>query len=247
MNKWLLALVTVMLVTVAACGGQDEETTEEQEVDSLAPLEVEVLMDEQIDTGENMLSTRVTQDGQPVEDASEVMFEVWQEGQKESSDMIEGNHVEDGLYEVSYTFEEEGVFYLVPHVTARDQHHMPQHDLVVGDAEVETATSDGHPHEHDHHSHTEDADERLSVDFQMVNDQLTTEVLFEGQELENADVTFEVWHIDHEDQRAWISANESAPGVYQADFDEDTTGEHHVIIHIENDDLHEHIGEVFEY
>ncbi|MDQ0352241.1 hypothetical protein J2R98_002075 [Alkalibacillus filiformis] len=244
MNKWLLSLVAVMLIAVAACGGQDEETTEE-EVDSLAPLEVEVLMNEEIDTGENTLSTRVTQDGKPVEDASEVMFEVWQEGQKEASEMIEGDHVEDGVYEVSYTFEEEGVFYLVSHVTARDQHHMPQHDLVVGDAEVETATSDGHPH--DHHSHTEDSDERLSVEFQMVDDQLTTEVLFEGLELENADVTFEVWHIDHEDQRAWISATESSPGVYQAEFDEDTTGEHHIIIHIENDDLHEHIGEVFEY
>ncbi|GAA0450965.1 FixH family protein [Alkalibacillus silvisoli] len=246
MKKWLLILVAAMLVIMAACGGDDQEA-ETNDVDSLAPLEVEVLMEQEQDLGETTLSTRVTQDGEAVNDANDVTFEVWQEGQKEAGDMVEGSLVEDGVYEVSYTFEEEGAFYVVPHVTAREQHHMPQYDLVVGDAEVETATSDGNSHEHDHHGHTEELDERLSVDFQLVDDQLTSEVLYEGDDLESADITFEVWHVDSEDQRVWLSAEETEPGVYQAEFNEDTSGEHHVIIHIENEELHEHIGDVFEY
>ncbi|MDQ0159416.1 FixH family protein [Alkalibacillus salilacus] len=151
MSKQLISLMAIILIILSACG--NEETEESSEPDSLAPLEVEILTEQNVSKGDVTLSAHVTHDGNNVNEADEVEFEVWQEGSKEESDMIEGSFTEEGVYEANYTFEEDAVYHMIAHVTAVDQHTMPQQALAVGEAELDEDQSNEESHDEDHSDH----------------------------------------------------------------------------------------------
>ena len=76
----------------------------------------------------------------PHHDHDEVIFEIWSIGDKDNSEMIEAEHTENGLYEIEYTFESEGIFYVQSYVTARGLHVMPTEEVIIGtlsDEEIE--------------------------------------------------------------------------------------------------------------
>lgn len=78
------------------------------------------------------LQVQVSQGQTPVEDADEVMFEIWLEGSKEESEMIAAAHQGKGIYSVMKTFPEDGLYYIQSHVTARSMHAMPKQSVLVG-------------------------------------------------------------------------------------------------------------------
>lgn len=87
--------------------------------------------------------------GKRVTDADEVMFEVWKEGKKGSSKTSKAKE-EKGAYHLRTEFDEEGVYTVQSHVTAKQQDNMPTVKVRVGDAE---AADDSSGHEEQTHHH----------------------------------------------------------------------------------------------
>ncbi|WP_026688970.1 FixH family protein [Alteribacter aurantiacus] len=249
--------VTLMSVFIVACGGQDEEDTQSSDpLDNLGPIDVEVTMDSEGDPGDWTLEALVSQEGDPVNNADEVVFEVWKQGEKEDSDMLEYEEVNDGVYSASYTFEEEGIYFVIPHVTAHGMHVMPTHELVIGDVDPdehyhEAEEEQGHDHEdhgHEsepgHHHHSELVEVESNFDDLERDAQIELTITEEGEGLEDARVQLEIWQ--HGDEvRTWVDADDEGNGNYTANHEFDEAGDYHVVIHIENDELHEHLDESF--
>ncbi|MDE0583495.1 MULTISPECIES: FixH family protein [Planococcus] len=138
MKKWIV-LVLVMLL-LAACGEEDSSAGTGELPQQ---VEVEFNTEETAEPGEEVrLSATVTQGTEAVEDADEVVFEVWQSGARENSEMLEASHTQDGVYEHSWTVEEEGLYFIQAHTTARRMHVMPKMELTVGDPDPETIVPD---------------------------------------------------------------------------------------------------------
>ncbi|RNF39400.1 FixH family protein [Planococcus salinus] len=129
--KRLLGWVLPILL-LAACGTNGNDTAGAGEMPE--EIIVEINTAEQTEVAENVvLSATVTQGGEAVEDADEVVYEVWESGNRDDSEMIEAEHVEDGVYEAETVFEEEGLYYMQAHTTARRLHVMPKQEITVGD------------------------------------------------------------------------------------------------------------------
>ncbi|TVP85974.1 MAG: hypothetical protein EA344_04135 [Alkalicoccus sp.] len=282
-------ILTSLCGLLAACGTSEEEANEESGavgVDeiNMEQLEAEIEAPESLDPGEEAeLKVLVTQGEELVDDASEVKFEVWEAGSKEGSDMVEADLPgEEGWYSVSYEFENEAVYHVQPHTTARGMHVMPVHDIVVGEPsedEVKEAEETDHPddmdnHDHNHegnnnqddhhehsnndHSHEESSDhdhplhenmdiawnttEELPVDEPAV---ISIDVTWEEEAWENGDIRLEVWqHGDEE--RTWFEAEETEPGTYKKETTLEESGTYHVMVHLEDEEIHEHVQYEFE-
>lgn len=138
-----LMVMGVLGFMLAGCGMEEESvdnaSAAEQEVQE---LEVEVLTEAKGETGEWTLEAYVSQGGEAVNDADEVKFEVFEAGKKDDSVKNDYTDVKDGVYSVKHTFEEDGVYYFIPHVTARGLHTMPTQQVIVGkvtDEEIQAA------------------------------------------------------------------------------------------------------------
>lgn len=139
MKKLLLLAVLVLLL--AACGSDDSGSAGTG--DMVIEVEVEILTEEQAEPNEDVvLAAAVSQGGEAVEDADEVVFEVWQSGHRDHGEMIEAAHTEDGHYEAETAFEEEGLYFIQAHTTARSMHVMPKQEITVGDPDPDSIEPD---------------------------------------------------------------------------------------------------------
>lgn len=91
---------------------------------------------------EIVLSVTVTQGDEAVEDADEVIYEVWESGDRDNSEMIPAEHTKDGFYEAKTSFEEEGLYYMQAHTTARSLHVMPKQEITVGTPNLDSVVPD---------------------------------------------------------------------------------------------------------
>lgn len=159
MKKKLFFMLIILLITLAACsnGEADSSEEDEDELPELPALEVDFDVPEHVEVGETIdLTAHVSFDGEPVEDAHEVLFEVWTQGHADDSVEFEGTHQENGTYTASFTFEEEAVYEMYAHTTAEGQHNMPLETVIAGDAEPsEEDAHDEMDHEHHEHGHEE--------------------------------------------------------------------------------------------
>lgn len=230
---WILISLIVLLI-ISACENDAGEDTEE-----LATLEVEFEVPESLDVGETLvLEAVVTYGDETVTDADEVIFEVWEKGDRENGEMIDSENNGDGTYTAETSFDHDGIFEMYAHTTARTLHTMPKREVVVGD---------GGEYEDDDEAnefHTEGFDmhfmepEDVKVDEET---ELMVHLILDDNEFENANVRYEIWNDNNPDDRDWVDADESTAGEYVAShvFTED--GTHNIQIHVEDDDeLHEH-------
>ncbi|WP_062049830.1 FixH family protein [Bacillus sp. JCM 19034] len=157
MKKVSWSGIMILISLLVACGGEEPEELHNDGVPEV--VEVEILLPE-IEPGEEVvLATKVTQGQENVEDAQEVEFEIWEHDNKVESEMISGEHQGEGIYEISYTFVEDGIYHVTSHVTARGMHVMPTEQVIVGDVseeeleklEEESAHDDSEEHDHQHH------------------------------------------------------------------------------------------------
>ncbi|MBM7648680.1 hypothetical protein JOC78_001626 [Bacillus ectoiniformans] len=246
---WMIA-ISILLLLVAGCSGEEsqKEKAPEKKEKIVSPLDVKIQMPEEIVPNQEVkVEAHVTQGDKKVEDASEVKFEVFKSGVKET-EMIKGEHQGEGIYSMNKVFEEEGSYSVVAHVTARDLHSMPKKDFQVGSGEAHhhDATTAEHSHDHGHH-HGSTAE----IDFQAIeNIQLNEETLLaakitnEGQPLLNANVRFEIWPEGIE-KHEFIDAEEK-DGEYEAKYTFSEKGKFTVKVHVEKEELHEHIEEIVE-
>lgn len=148
MKKVFVSVATLLLLV--ACGTTNEnELSSLDEEQALKELYVEIITPEDaFEPGiEGKVEIEVTEGEDPVSDADEVLFEIWEHGQQEDSEKIEGQLEGDGKYFLTYTFEKSGIYYVVPHVTARGKHTMPKQKFNVGGVE-EPADEDDYEGEH---------------------------------------------------------------------------------------------------
>jgi YtkA-like len=76
------------------------------------------------------IQAKVTQGVEKVNDADEVSFEIWKNGQENHS-RVEGKSQGEGVYVAVTTFPDKGTYFIIAHVTARDMHSMPQKEIQV--------------------------------------------------------------------------------------------------------------------
>ncbi len=100
---------------------------------SMTPIQVELSWSPEAVTAGDTVSIKVvvTQDGQPVDDAREVQFEIAGGPDAGESIVLEGKGSGEGAYGIDHTFGQSGKFTITSHVTARTQHSMPSKELVV--------------------------------------------------------------------------------------------------------------------
>ncbi|MGM7700597.1 FixH family protein [Pseudalkalibacillus sp. Hm43] len=147
MKKFKLFLpMFVLMLVLAACGDQgnhdghsEDESHGEHGEDmggSMEALEVKLDGPEEVKQGDSVtFKAMVTQGEEHVADADEVMFEIWKEGAKDESKMIEASNEGGGMYSIETTFDEEGTFFVQSHVTARSMHTMPKQQVTVTKSE----------------------------------------------------------------------------------------------------------------
>lgn len=233
MKRTIQLIITVgLLLFVAACG----DKTDEAEPEELLALDVDFIIDETADVGEEVeLKAVVTYGDEKVTDASQMDFEVWERGKEDESETIEAENHEDGTYTIQYTFEDDGIYEMFAHTTAHEQHTMPKKEITIGEG-GEYADED-----EESNYHTEGFDMNfMDVDHAVAGEDtdLVVQLTLDDEPYEELDVRYEVvFHEEHD----WIDAEEDATGEYTSSHTFDEAGTYEVIIHVEDDeDLHEH-------
>jgi YtkA-like len=130
MKKMLfLSLMVLAFLLVSACNNKQQPANDD------LPEFVEVDLTVNPENGKAnepiVFEAKVTQGDENVEDADEVKFEIWR-AKDEEHEKITVEHSEDGFYRLEKTFQQEGTYYIISHVTARDMHNMPKQVFVVG-------------------------------------------------------------------------------------------------------------------
>lgn len=138
MKKVLFILM--IIIVLSACGKSDDSTNNADD-EMIKPIDAALDVPEKSDVNKPVeFSVAVTQEEKAVDDADEVEFEVWKDGAKSDSEMIEGTQDENGVYTAKKTFKENGIYYIQSHVTARGMHTMPKTKIIVCKVD-ENATS----------------------------------------------------------------------------------------------------------
>lgn len=236
-RKLGLFLFILILGTLVACTKEDDIPTE------VAPpeaLEVELTVTEKsVEIGEPVeMEALVTQGDEKIEDADEVVYEIWEEGKQDDGEKIDLVNEKEGLYTAETSFDHEGIFHIQVHVTARGLHTMPKKTVTVGDG--------GNYEEEEEHHHYET--EGFSMHFMDLDaikadtkEELIVQLELEGEPFEDANVRYEIWREGNPDKHEWVDAEELTAGEYSAShtfLEKDT---YTIVIHVEDDDeLHEH-------
>lgn len=150
-KKMLLVLSALIVAAFAlvACS-----SNEANETDELAILEVDFTVPETADVGETVeLEAFVTYDEEPVAEAEEVDYEIWEMCDKDNSVHEQPTNNNDGTYTLEYAFEEDGVYEVYAHTTAHNMHSMPKKQITVGKGakyDCDEATDDEEHHNMEH-------------------------------------------------------------------------------------------------
>ncbi|KXZ20231.1 hypothetical protein AXI59_15050 [Bacillus nakamurai] len=147
MKRAVLAGMCGMVFLLSSCGGGSDKTAA---TDEPKALEVKLTGPKTVKPHEKAeYQADVFYGDERVTDADEVMFEVWKEGKKGSSKTSKAKE-ENGAYHLRTEFEEEGVYTIQSHVTAKKQHNMPTLNVRVGNAEP-AGDSSGQEKQTHHH------------------------------------------------------------------------------------------------
>lgn len=240
MTRFGVVFGLIGLFVLGACG-TEEEAESAAVPQSMEPVEAELTVAATAETEETVpLSVKVTQDGQPVDDADEIKFEVWKNGAKEESDMIKASLTKDGVYEAETTFAEEAVYTVQVHVTARSMHTMPTTNVTVGHPKTAAEAEE----DSDHHHHA-GADITLDPKEATAGEEqpFMVHVMIEDEMLTGADVQLEIFQ-DGAEKHEWVKLEEADAGMYKGMHTFTESGAHNVQVHVtKGHDIHEHVME----
>ncbi|HEY4392309.1 MAG TPA: FixH family protein, partial [Paenibacillus sp.] len=116
----------------SGCG--DKSSTNHVDSMAMEPIQVGLQVNPtEIQVGEKVhFEAKVTYQGKTVDDAKEVMFEIWKDGDSEDQhSKVTVKSAGEGSYVFEKTFKEAGNYHVTSHVTARDQHSMPSEEFTV--------------------------------------------------------------------------------------------------------------------
>lgn len=129
MKRWkIVSVMFILFLSLAGCIQKNDETS--ADLADMVEVKLDVPENEQI--GKSViLQSHVTQGDDVVDDADEVVFEIWKDEEKEESVMIDYTKKENGMYEAEMIFEEVGLYHVQVHVTARRMHVMPKTQIEI--------------------------------------------------------------------------------------------------------------------
>ena len=137
----LMSLLVLSVILVCACNKEDHSANKD------LPEFVEVDLSINPEKGKVnepiVFEAKVTQGDENVEDADEVKFEIWR-AKDEKHEKFTVEHTENGIYRLEKTFQQEGTYYIISHVTARDMHNMPKKVFVIGEPSEPEDPSEAH-------------------------------------------------------------------------------------------------------
>ncbi|MGD6957773.1 FixH family protein [Rossellomorea aquimaris] len=243
----LFVLVGFLALIIAACGNSNEDNGAKED-EKLEAIEAKLDVPEKGEKGETVsLSTKVTQGEENVEDAGEVKYEIWKNGHKEESEMIEAEHDKEGVYKAEKTFEEDGMYTVQVHVTARDMHTMPKAEIAIGEVEVE---EHGEESGDDHHGHHESSVSihLMEPDVIKMNEEAEMNVHVEKEEkaLEQAEVRLEIYK-EGQEKHEWVDLTAGEAGKYNGSYTFPDKGTYNVQVHVtKGEEIHEHTMQTVE-
>ncbi|MEH7437057.1 FixH family protein [Neobacillus drentensis] len=129
MKKLVFVFISVLVLSLmASCSNQHENHSEQPQM-----LDVDLTVNpEKGEINEPItFSAKVTQGKEKVNDADEVLFEIWR-SKDEKHEKVEIKNPKNGIYSLEKAFQQEGTYYIISHVTARDMHNMPKKEFIVG-------------------------------------------------------------------------------------------------------------------
>jgi hypothetical protein len=231
MKKILVFMMILpFLILVTAC------TNDESKKQYNDLIDVAIETPSKINANELVtIQAKVTQGKDIVDDADEVMFEIRKSGE-DHGEMIKGEHIGNGIYEIEKEFTAEGSYIVVAHVTARNMHKMPNETITVGQPTQSVSSANTH-HSSEYTSFTfHNKNETFQVN---ENVTLSATLQYGNEWLTGANVLFEVWKNNKENSE-FINAKEVGNGEYKANTAFDSPGTYHVTIHVEKGNIHEH-------
>ncbi|TDM12624.1 FixH family protein [Macrococcus lamae] len=132
--KKLISILIVLLFLSACDNGQSGHAGHHNSGSSekLAPLKVSLTVPEKAQAGDKVdLKAKVTYGKDNVNDADEVMFEIIKDNKAKSSVKEKVAQAKAGVYTLKYSFDKPGTYTIISHVTAKNQHTMPDADIVI--------------------------------------------------------------------------------------------------------------------
>lgn len=243
----LFVLVGFLALFISACGNSNEDNGAKED-EKLEAIEAKLDVPEKGKKGETVsLSTKVTQGEENVEDAGEVKYEIWKNNHKEESEMIAAEHDKDGVYKAEKTFEEDGMYTVQVHVTARDMHTMPKSEIEIGEVEAGEHGEESEDGHHDHHEST------VSIhlnkpDTITMNQEAEMDVHVENEEkaLEKAEVRLEIYK-EGQEKHEWVDLTAGEAGKYNGSYTFPDKGTYNVQVHVtKGEDIHEHTMQTVE-
>lgn len=137
MKKIGLGLLAFLCMWIlASCSSQKDEQ-------NLMPKMLDVKLSITPEKGEVnqpvTFNAMVTQGKEKVNDADEVTFEIWK-SMDPNHDKIDVKKGKDGVYSLSKTFQQDGTYYVISHVTARGMHNMPKTEFIIGQPSAEESS-----------------------------------------------------------------------------------------------------------
>ncbi|MGN7468528.1 FixH family protein [Brevibacillus sp. SAFN-007a] len=234
MKRFFTLCLSALAILAAACSGPNDQGMEV----SGAPVDAAFSLEpaEPVAGQPITFSVKVTQEGQPVDDAKEVSFEWWKDGQ-EQHQTIPAKLVSAGVYTAQQTISEPGSYFVYYHVTARDFHNMRKMSFTVkaaDNAASASAPSAGHAASGiDFHLLPPDELKAQSEAVMLVH------LMKEQQPFAGGTVRFEFWTGD-EAKHSFADATEPSPGQYAGRLSFPAPGEYTVKVHLEKGDVHDH-------
>ncbi|MDR7318576.1 FixH family protein [Brevibacillus nitrificans] len=242
MKRYFFSLLCVFAFFVSACGQNQQETS----LPSSDPIEADFsFQPTEPAKGEPItFSVKVTQKGEAVNDAKEVKFEWWKDGQEQHV-TIPAALQADGVYTAQQTIDEPGSYFVYYHVTARDFHNMQKVAFTVKDPSAGSSQA----HEHGNPSASSQNDHHASgVDFHFMPEEPTkagqpasfmVHLMKDNQAIAKAKVKYEIWQ-GNDEKHMYVEAEETAPGQYSATATLPSAGSYTVNVHVEKGEVHDH-------
>lgn len=125
-----LAAAAAILLLSACSVRSDAADLYKQE----APLQIVMEVPEEIAPGETVsFQAQLTQNGEPVDEANFVHFEVVKQDGSIPYPMKEARAVGDGVYEMEANFRSDGLYFLEVHAGSGEAISNPQYQFIVGE------------------------------------------------------------------------------------------------------------------
>lgn len=249
MDSKKLLMLGLCTIALTACGKEENkedhkghENHASQTDKKVAPLTVDLTVPKHAEKGKvTEIKALVKHGNDKVNDADEVMFEIIKDGDTKNSVKEKVKDAKDGIYTLKYTFKEDGKYNIISHVTAHNQHTMPNKDITIGEVD--------HTKNEEHH-HADHAGMIHIMDIKADKDKETTLMMHvmdeEGNPLTKAtEARYEVKTPSGKTE--WIDLKEMKAGEYEAKHTFTERGKYTVVAHaVKKPDFHVHNDLTFE-